>query len=506
MPSLRKAFRGVIVTPKTLQETTLIADGAVLLGADGIISHVLDMSAPGAEALLQEVDEVVDKRGCFIMPGFVDGHAHAPQYAWTGTGMDLPLLEWLETYTFPGESRFKDLSHARKVYERSVRRHLRAGTTTCSYFGTLHLEATKLLVDIVREAGQRAYVGKVSMDRNSPEYYVEDTEEGLKAAEEFVQWCQEGVQSDASVAATKAERDQSTSSYGSDHTSCESSEGDSDVFIDNSLVTPVVTPRFVPSCTPEMLRGLGSLATRYRLPVQSHLGETLPEIAWVRDLHPESATYTHVYDDHGLLPSREDPESRPPIAYMAHCCHCCQDERALLSDSSTGVVHCPSSNIMLGSGILSVRRMLADGVKVGLGTDVAGGYSPSILDALRQAIIASKTVMAAEEGNLDNIMDARVREGVEHNPNGVEALSVSEAYYLATMGGAECLGLQDTVGSFEPGKTFDALVVDLEVEDSPVCVFPHDTHWDSFNKFIFNGDDRNIVEVHVGGRRVVSKN
>eukprot|EP00636_Phaeomonas_parva_P000135 CAMPEP_0118867778 /NCGR_PEP_ID=MMETSP1163-20130328/11251_1 /TAXON_ID=124430 /ORGANISM="Phaeomonas parva, Strain CCMP2877" /LENGTH=1045 /DNA_ID=CAMNT_0006802227 /DNA_START=145 /DNA_END=3281 /DNA_ORIENTATION=+ len=510
MRSSRRAYRGVVVNPSSLTETELIEDGAVVVGADGSIEAVIDCSADASAEVLAGVDEVVDRRGEFIVPGFVDAHAHAPQYAFTGTGMDLPLLEWLEKYTFPCESRFSDLNYAERVYSKAVRRHLRGGTTTVSYFASLHLEATKLLVDVVRRAGQRAYVGKVSMDRNSPENYVETTEDGLRDAEEFVRWTLEAKTGKESGVLRALERARSAS-ISSGATSSESSDESSGDEVgagavhDASLVTPVITPRFVPTCTPEMLAGLGDIATRYCVPVQSHLGETLPEIAWVRSLHPECPTYTDVYDHYGLLPSAEKPEERPPVAYMAHCCHCCGEEREILHNTGTGVVHCPNSNFGLGSGVLHVKQMLAEGVKVGLGTDVAGGYSASMLDCMRQAIIASKTVTAAEEGNLDNLLRERLRDGAERSSTPAEPLTIPEVLYLATMGGAECLGLERSIGSFAPGKKFDALFINLEVEDSPVDTFPHDTTWDAFQKFVFNGDDRNIVEVLVNGRSVVNK-
>ena len=514
-------YRGVLVNPVSLARTELLSSGMVVVDGGGRVVRTVDLSGPDAEEQLAGVDRVVDRRGCLIMPGFVDGHAHAPQYAFTGTGMDLPLLEWLETYTFPCEARFEDAAFARAVFRKSVRRHLRHGTTTVSYFGTLQLEANKALVEAVRDAGQRALVGKVSMDRNSPEYYVEDTAQGLADAEAFVAWVKGAGGADAS-------------SDSLDLTSDES-ESDEEAQARASLVTPVVTPRFVPSCTPEMLRGLGDIAGRHGVPVQSHLGESLAEIEWVRSLHPESDSYTAVYDDHGLLPAGErclpcaedpnptpssnaedpnpsarpsagDPRAgstaaapRPPVAYMAHCCHCDAGERALLGASGTGVVHCPSSNFMLGSGILPVRRLLREGVKVGLGTDVAGGYSASMLDAMRQAILASKTVAAAEQGKLETFVTGATP--VEQEPSA--PLAVHEAFFLATLGGAACVGMEDRIGSFAPGKCFDALIVDPNADASPFDTFPQDSLEDIFSKFIFLGDDRNIVEVYVDGDRVV---
>ena len=281
--------------------------------------------------------------GGLFVPGFVDGHAHAPQYAFTGTGNDLPLLKWLETYTFPVEAKFSDPAVARDVYSKAVDRHLRNGTTTCSYFATIHLEATKILVDVVRARGQRAHVGLVNMDRNSPPYYIQTTKQSLSDTQQFVEYVNREVA--------------------------------------DPRITAVITPRFVPSCSSELMHGLGKIAKESAAPVQSHLSETVNEVAWVKSLHPEASCYADVYRRHGLLlhgsvTDAEDVQSEhldAPLmpghhkAYMAHCCQSGPLERSILHDSSVGVIHCPNSNFSIGSGVLDVRKMMADGVAVGLG-------------------------------------------------------------------------------------------------------------------------------------------
>ena len=245
------------------------------------------------------------------------------------------------------------------------------------------------------------------------------------------------------------------------------------------LVTPVITPRFVPSCTREMLQALGDLSRAQKLPVQSHLSESHGEVAWVQELHPECENYTDVYRTYGLLHER---------AYFAHCCHCSTDEQALLKVHEAGVAHCPSSNFMLGSGVLNVRKLLQRGVKVGLGTDVAGGYSTSVLDAARQAIIASRCISFNEKDEQDRPY---------------EALTIDEVFFLATQGGADVLGLGGAVGNFAPGKYMDAVIVDPKTEDGPLDMFDGEHLHSAFEKFLFLGDDRNIEQVYVGGKRVL---
>jgi len=544
-------YRGTVIHSLDLGQLEIIRDGIVVVDSEGFIIQVFDMSQ---NPDVPESLKVQDLSGKLIMPGFVDGHAHAPQYAFTGTGMDLPLLQWLEKYTFPCESKFSDLEFALEVYEKSVKRHLKFGTTFCSYFATIHMDACKVLTEVARTLGQRAYIGKVSMDRNSPDFYCENTEDAIDDAEAFVQHVLEvskqplpakpgckkilaqirksAVQRNMSIGnltdcAEDDDEDSACTLSSPTETTTSTPDSSKDGVEDSSeedielrarggdiilkgklgsakkvrtssddtttgvvpkvpLVLPVVTPRFVPSCTSRLLGALGQISRRYAVPVQSHLSESPGEIAWVRELHPECDTYTGVYDRYGLLHDR---------AYYAHCCHCSKGERKMMQVRGAGVVHCASSNFMLGSGVLNVRRLLQEGVKVGLGTDVAGGYSSSMLDALRQALIASQAVSFGGGAAPDE------EEG--ECPKTYDPLSFQEAFHLATQGGAEVLGMGNHVGNFLPGKQFDALVVDPRAEDSPFDLFPDQGPDAAFEKFLFLGDDRNIAQVFVGGRKVI---
>ncbi|KNC82283.1 guanine deaminase [Sphaeroforma arctica JP610] len=386
---------------------------------------------------LVEADIVRLGENEFIMPGLIDTHHHAPQYAFAGTGYDLTLLDWLNTYTFPVESKYSCEKFAKETYKKAVKRTLDSGTTTNTYFATIHLEASKILVETIGEIGQRAFVGKVNMDRNSPDYYREETGDSLGDTEEFIQHVINGPYSER--------------------------------------ITPVITPRFVPSCSSELMHGLGELAAKYDIPIQSHLCENKPEIEWVKTLHPESVAYAHVYDDHRLLTDR---------SIMAHCVHLSDEEIDLFRKNNAGVSHCPNSNFSLTSGCLNVRRLLESDIKVGLGTDVSGGYSSSMLDSMRQAIICSTAVHFQDESRVP--------------------LSYQEVFYLATLGGATVLGMDDTLGTFEVGKQFDALRVNPDVEGSPFDLYEGDTVSDIVQKFLYLGDDRNITHVFVSGKTVKS--
>ncbi|CAO3594419.1 unnamed protein product [Absidia cylindrospora] len=356
--------------------------------------------------------------------------------------MDLQLLEWLNKHVFPCESAFKDVAHAEVAYTKVVSRFLRNGTTTCSWFATIHLESCKRLVDVINTLGQRAYVGKVNMDQNSPEYYVETTESSLNDTRTFIEYTQQQQQT-------------------------------------KGLVTPVITPRFAIACSSTLMKGLSDLAKQYNVPIQTHLCENPDEITFTRSLYPASASYTAIYDDHGLL---------GPDSYMAHCVHMTDDEIDLLAKRETGIAHCANSNFSLHSGLCDVRRFMAKGVKVGLGTDVAGGFAPSIIDAMRSSFFASKTIKALERDQHDN--------------NNYDYLQPAELIYLATLGGARVLGLQDKIGSFAPGKAFDALWIDPAAPSGTVDLMGQESQSQIVEKFLFAGSDRNILHVFVNGRRV----
>ncbi|XP_030647259.1 guanine deaminase isoform X1 [Chanos chanos] len=370
----------------------------------------------------------------FFMPGMVDTHIHASQYSYSGTALDLPLLQWLNTYTFPVEARFKDLSFAMDVYTRVVKRTLKNGTTTACYFATIHTDASLLLGQIADKFGQRALVGKVCMDHNN--YNYKETQ--MESVEETKRFIQELLKKEY------------------------------------PHVRPVVTPRFAVSCSSDLLSALGEIARNNDLHIQSHISETKEEVEVVKELFPDHKSYTDVYKKHHLLTNK---------TVMAHGCYLTDEELKVFRETGAAISHCPNSNTSLCSGILNTRKVLQNEVKLGLGTDVAGGYSPSMLDAIRRALDSSK-VLTIQDPNF-------------------QTLTFQEAFRLATLGGSEALGLDEQIGNFEVGKDFDALRVNLCVPDGPVDVFPGEEPMVIFEKFLNLGDDRNIVEVYVAGRRVV---
>jgi len=372
---------------------------------------------------------VTDYGDRMIMPALVDLHTHAPQYTFHGMGMDLELLEWLSTYTFPEESRYSDLEYASRAYDIFVNDLRRSGTGRAVIFGTIHRQATLLLMEKLEQSGLVTYVGKVNMDRNSPDFYREQTEESLKETEKFVE----------------------------DATGFRNTR-------------PILTPRFIPTCSDELMRGLGDIQKRTALPVQSHISENPREIEWVRQLNPDAAFYGDAYDIFGLFGG----ECR---TVMAHCVYSSEEEIRRMAQNGVFAAHCPNSNTNIASGIAPVRKLLNAGIRVGLGSDVSGGHSLSLFDEM---------VSAVQVSNLRwRCIDENDRQ-----------LSMTEAFYMATRGGGEFFG---RVGCFDSGYEFDALVID----DSglPWMMKPDAEH--RFLRSLYLSHECSIAAKYVRGRRIM---
>ena len=366
-----------------------------------------------------------------IIPGFTDLHLHAPQYAYRGTGMDLELLDWLNTITFPQEARYADLSYARKAYSIFVDDLKHSFTTRACIFATLHRPATELLMDMLEESGLTTMVGKVNMDRNGAPKLQEESAQA--SAQDTRQWLED----------IKGRYD---------HT------------------YPILTPRFTPSCTDELMTELGKIQKEYQIPIQSHLSENFGEIAWVKELCPTSRFYGDAYNMFGLFGG-----SCPTI--MAHCVHSTDEEIQLIKNQGVYIAHCPESNTDIASGIAPIRRYLDMNLHVGLGTDVAGGFSLSMFRAIADTIQVSKLRW--------RLMDQTQA-----------PVTLEEAFYMATIGGGSFFG---KVGSFEKGYEFDAMVLD----DSSIRHPQEISTRDRLERLVYLSDDRNLVGKYVQGRKII---
>ncbi|KAI9721037.1 MAG: hypothetical protein M1812_002517 [Candelaria pacifica] len=443
----RTIYVGPFVHSKSLQEIDICESGVIGVNEEGKIAFI-DRNASFDKSRLgwEEPKILRIQNGGFYFPGFIDTHIHASQYPNCGIFGHSTLLSWLQTYTFPLESSLSDLSKARKVYSRCIARTLSHGTTTAAYYATTHVPATNLLADLCLAAGQRAFIGRVCMDTDlQPDYYRDESPE-------------------SAIADTRATIDHIKQ-----------------IDPKHDLITPIITPRFAPSCTKPLLAALGDLHKETNLPIQTHISENKSEVALVEETFPECASYAAVYDKYNLL---------TPKTVLAHAVHLSPEERKLIRDRGSKVAHCPASNSALTSGFARVRVLLDSGINVGLGTDVSGGWSASVLEAARQAALVSRHVALTE---------------------GDEAkLSVEECLYLATRGGAKVLGLEQKVGGFEVGMEWDAQMIGLQgglgdvdsTGEGPVDVFGWESWEEKIAKWVWGGDDRNTLAVWVKGRLV----
>ncbi|KAH9180514.1 guanine deaminase [Lactarius sanguifluus] len=420
-------FYGPLVNPKSTSSLLLLPNSLLAVAANGNIDWIEHNVHPSS------VQDVLTRHGSLdTSTRFVDTHTHAPQVPNIGSGQQYELLDWLKEVTFPMEARFADADFAHRAYTKIVERIINSGQATNSKarrplvatMGTIHLEATKKLAEIVNSYGQRAFVGKCNMDHNSLSDYVEP--------------------------------------------SVSSSIDDTNALISHirslpfpRLVEPVLTPRFAMSCSRSLMTQLGAIASADpSLRIQTHISENQEEVRQTLELFPEATSYADVYDRHGLL---------GPRTILAHAIHLGEDEIALLKERDAGV---------------------------GLGTDVSGGFSPSILTAIQHASIASKIV------------------AIQHpcRTLGYD-LPLATLLYLATLGGARVCGLEDRIGSFAPGKAFDALVVSVRGDTGNPGLWGIDLddalnvkHVESkelevwLERFLFTGDDRNIRRVYVQGQ------
>ncbi|XP_066139212.1 guanine deaminase [Euwallacea fornicatus] len=385
-----------------------------------------------------EVQQIHLKKSQILIPGFIDTHIHAPQYPNAGLGYDKTLLEWLESYTFKLEQNFRDLRFAKTVFNALIRKSLDHGTTTACYFGSLFLEANMVLVHSVINHGQRALVGKVNMTQSPFKNYVESEDESLKNTVKFIE----------SVDALQTD-----------------------------LVQPIITPRFALSTTIPHMKALGKIAKNNNLCVQTHISENVEEVQIVKESFGMS--YAAVYDESDILTAK---------TILAHGVHLSDEELELIAKKGASIAHCPGSNTCLKSGLCDVTKLLKYGIKVGLGSDVSGGPSPSIREVMKLALDTTVNIASMKDN---------------HKP-----LTYIEVFYLATLGGAEVLSLDNKIGNFVVGKEFDALIIDLAVEDSYTDYFPQYVQYsplENLQKFIYCGDDRNIVKVFVAGKEVKTR-
>ena len=435
-----------------LGSVDILDEALIAIGDDGTIVSVHTRQDPNYRAIKAAREDtgelVMLPEGSYLLPGFVDLHVHAPQFPQLGNALDVPLEVWLYKHTFPLEARYQDLAFAKRAYGLLVDDLLANGTTTALYFATIHQDATRLLADICLERGQRALVGKVAMDNaeQCPDYYRDETvDAALNGTRDLI-----------------------------DYIRAHPDNGE-------NRVLPVVTPRFIPSCTDATLEGLGAIARDCGCHIQTHCSESDWAHGYVLERH--GMTDTASLDRFGLLGRR---------SVLAHSNFLTEADMETLRVRQSAVAHCPVSNAYFANAVFPLRAALEKGLNVGMGTDISGGPSASMFENVRAAVMVSRML---EDG-----VDARL--AADARGAGPARVDFRTAFHVATAGGAKALDLP--VGQFSPGYQFDAMIVDTRADKGGIRLWDElDAGDDILQKIIYGAARANIANVWVGGRSVI---
>jgi len=362
-----------------------------------------------------------------LIPAFSDLHVHGPQYPQRGLGMDLLLADWLNTYTFPQEAKFADPAYAEAVYAAFVQSLIENGTFHACVFGTIHRNTTSRLLERMEERKLRAFVGKVNMDIQSPDYLCETAEESLRETEAFLEQ-----------------------------------------YVGNRYARPMITPRFAPTCSFELLKGLGKLGRKYGTGTQTHLVESRWEAAEAIRLNPECSCDTQIYEKAGLL------ENGPVVA--AHFMFPAEDDIRILKQCGGYAVQCPDATVNVIAGIMKTAFLGDAGINLALGSDIAGGHLPGIYTQAARSVQLSKLKAFYE-------------------PEENRPIPFAHAFHMATKAGGALFG---KVGSLEPGYLFDALVI-RDFSDPFRKLAPEET----VERFCYTGSSEDIKAGFISGETVI---
>ncbi|MDB5585349.1 MAG: chlorohydrolase [Devosia sp.] len=443
-----RAILGTFFHAPTPVALEVLSDVLIEVDAGGVITSVLRPTDPAYARAVADLGEAIIRlpAGHYGVPGFVDLHVHAPQYPQLGLALDEPLEIWLQKYTFPLEARYADLDFARERYQVLVDDLIAGGTTTALYFATQDREASKLLADICIAKGQRALVGKVVMD--DPAACPDDYR-------------------DASAAAAVADTREVI-----DYIRNQKDNAD-------ARVLPVITPRFIPSCTDEALAGLGQLAAECGCHVQTHCSES--DWAHGHALTRYGVTDAEALDGFGLLTRK---------SVLAHANFLTEPDMDRLVARGTAVAHCALSNIYFANAVFPLRLALEKHLHVGLGTDISGGPSASMFEACRSTVQASRLL----EDGVDPALPAAAR----GRPR--SRIDLVTAFYLATTGGGIALDLP--IGVLAPGYRFDAILIDSTARGGNIRLFDMNEPAAIFEKILYGASRANIARVWVDGRQL----
>ena len=371
--------------------------------------------------------EVVDHRPLILMAGFIDPHIHFPQMQVTAS-YAANLLEWLNTYTFIEEQKFADAAHAARFAGLFFDELLRHGTTTAAAFCSVHRASADAFFAEALRRNLLMVGGKVMMDRNAPDALTDTAQSGYDDTRAVIRdW----------------------HGKGRNHVA--------------------ITPRFAITSSPAQLEAAGTLAREHPdLLIQTHLSENNAEIAYTMELYPEAQDYTDVYARHGLLTRK---------MLLGHAIHLSDREMEAIADAGAVAVHCPTSNLFLGSGLFDLRRIKEHGVRTAIATDIGGGSSYSMLRTLDEAY------------KIQQLRNNR--------------LPPFENFWQATRGNAEALGLADRIGTLEPGSDADIIALDAGATSAMrIRMETVETLEEELFLLQTLGDDRSVRHVYVAGKAV----
>eukprot|EP01084_Bolivina_argentea_P298578 514564_1 len=433
-----KVFHGNFAHTPSFGELEILQNVYVGIDNDGIIAFIeknKDIVCSQYNISENNILNYYDKDNTKIfVPGFIDLHIHSAQYSYAGTGTNITLMKWLKMYAYPSENKLKNNpKYAYHLYNKLIHRLISNGTTTTQFFGTIDIDSCLILANIIHKYGIRGFIGKVCQDQYSPDYYCENTHQSIDNTEIFINKI---------------------------------------LSLNSDLIYPVITPRFIPNCSLKLLKGLSKLFNKYRetVHIQSHITESLDEIEFVNKLY-DNKSDTTIFNKYNLLNDK---------CVMVHAVHCNDKDLKILSSKGVGIVHCPLSNAFFAHGSLDVYKLVNKyGLNIGLGTDIAGGYSYSMLQCMRQTVITNRII---------------------HKNNYNKFINYKHALYLATYGGAKCLKLHHKIGLFKVGMCFDAVLLDI---DNNIDIFEYDKNiYNIFEKIMNLSDDRNIKGVWVKGNKI----
>lgn len=426
-----KVYRGELLhfladpTKVALEQSYQYFEDGLLIIKNGLVEQIGD-----AALLLPSLDkniDVIHYQNALIMPGFIDTHVHYPQTEMIAS-YGKQLLEWLESYTFPFERKFSDFEHGKSVAEFFLTQLLEAGTTTALVFGTVHKESVDAFFTIAKQKKLRMICGKVLMDQNCPDYLSDTAQSGYDDSKALIE-----------------------------------------KWHNTNRLQYAITPRFAPTCSTEQLKKAGQLLNENpSVYLHTHLSENKAEIAWVKELFPDSDGYLDVYDKNNLLGRR---------SIFAHGVHLHDKECQRLSETNSAIAFCPSSNLFLGSGCFNLKQAEEFDVNIGLGSDIGAGTTLSMLGI--------------------------INEGYKTQQLRGDNLSPFKSFYLATLGGAITLDLEGTIGNFTNGTEADFIVLDYHATPLMKRRMQYCANL-SEKLFILSmlGDERHIKATHIMGEKV----